>query len=108
MRIDVKPMSMNAAYSGRRFKTKLYKTYETACMIRMRAMVMPEGNLGIELRIGVSNRGFDADNSLKPIIDIMQKKYHFNDNRVYKVCVTKEVVPKGEEFIEFDIYEVME
>jgi len=55
----------------------------------------------------VSNKGFDLDNSLKPFIDILQKKYGFNDNRIYSITAMKRIVPKGEEFISFDIFECL-
>ena len=105
MRVDVKPMSMNQSYHGRRFKTKLYKAYETACMIRMVPMEIPEGNLWLTIWVGVSSKGFDIDNCAKPFIDILQKKYGFNDNRIYVLHIMKEIVKKGDEFIEFEIRE---
>jgi len=108
MKIDVKAMSMNAAYHGRRYKTKLYKAYETACMIRMQPMEIPDGELELHIQFGVSNKGFDLDNGCKPVIDIMQKKYGFNDNRIYSLSVTKRIVPKGKEYISFDIFECFE
>lgn len=66
-------------------------------------MEIPEGNLWLTIWIGVSNRGFDVDNCAKPFIDILQKKYEFNDNRIYVLHVMKEIVKKGDEFIEFKI-----
>ena len=108
MKIDVKPMSMNAAYSGRRFKTKLYKAYETNCMIKMSPMEIPDGDLELHIQFGVSSRGFDLDNGLKPVIDIMQKKYGFNDNRIMSISAYKRIVPKGQEYISFDIFECLE
>jgi hypothetical protein len=42
---------------------------------------------------------------LKPLLDLIQKKYGINDNRFYKLEVTKEIVKKGKEFIKFDIQE---
>jgi len=104
--LNVKPMTVNQAYRGRRFKTKLYKDYEKECMARMSPMEIPDGNLWITIAIGVSNRGFDADNAVKPFMDILQKKYGFNDNRVYVLHVLKEIVKKGDEFIEFYIKDI--
>jgi len=107
MKIDVKPMTMNQAYRGKRYKSDLYKTYIAACMIRMRPMEIPEGELELHLQIGVSNRGFDVDNCAKPFIDILQKKYGFNDNRIYHLSIYKRIVPKGQEYISFDIFKII-
>ena len=38
----------------------------------------------IKLEFGVSNKRFDWDNGIKNFVDILQKKYHFDDNRIYK------------------------
>ena len=35
------------------------------------------------------------------VIDILSKKYGFNDNRIYQLFLTKQIVKKGNEFIEF-------
>lgn len=43
----------------------------------------------------------DIDNFLKPFIDILQKKYGFNDKLIYKLSVKKVKVAKGDEYIDF-------
>lgn len=49
---------------------------------------------------GVSNRGFDLDNTIKPLLDTYQSIYEdFNDNKVYITFMVKRIVPKGEEYI---------
>jgi Holliday junction resolvase RusA-like endonuclease len=45
----------------------------------------------------------DIDNPVKPILDIMQKKYNFNDSDIYALNLKKSIVSKGNEFIEFEI-----
>lgn len=40
---------------------------------------------------------------MKPIQDILQKKYGFNDKDVMKAEVTKVIVPKGQEYFKFKI-----
>lgn len=64
----------------------------------------PSGRLLLQLTIGVSSKAFDLDNCLKPILDILQKKYpNFNDKNIYGMDLWKEIVPKGSEYIDFDI-----
>lgn len=108
MRVDIKPLSVNQAWQGRRFKTDKYKSYESSVMLRLKPLNIPDGNLEVQIQVGFSNKQSDLDNVLKPFLDILQKKYGFNDSRIYHLCVYKRIVPKGQEFISFDIYEAME
>jgi len=59
--------------------------------------------LEISLTVGVSNVASDVDNVVKPFLDILQKKYNFNDKYVFRLIVEKNLVVKGAEFIEFHI-----
>lgn len=103
MRVNVKPLSVNEAWQGRRFKTDNYKYYEKEVLFKLRHLVVPEGNLSIKLTFGVSNSNADWDNPIKPFVDILQKKYEFNDSRIYKAHVEKIKVKKGEEYVDFEI-----
>lgn len=105
MRIDIKPLSVNQCWQGKRFKTPAYKAYERAVLLLLKPMQIPEGELQITLEWGFSSSASDWDNPIKPFQDILQKKYGFNDNRVIKATVIKRKVKKGQEFIEFDIIE---
>lgn len=100
--IEVKPLSVNKVWQGRRFKTQDYKNYEELLMGLLPDDVeVPEGKLELHLNWGFSSSASDWDNPIKPFQDILQKKYDFNDNRVFRAIVEKEIVPKGEEYIEF-------
>ena len=49
---------------------------------------------------GLSNRGADLDNVIKPLLDTYQGIFEeFNDNKVYHIELTKEITKKGEEFL---------
>lgn len=53
---------------------------------------------------GLSNRGADLDNVLKPLLDTYQSMYEdFNDNKVYRIDAHKEIVKKGDEYLEVTI-----
>ena len=65
--------------------------------------MIPGGYLEIYLRFGQSNKLADWDNPIKPFVDILQKKYGFNDNRIKRATVDVDHVKKGEEYIYFDI-----
>jgi Holliday junction resolvase RusA-like endonuclease len=108
IKIEIKPLSVNGAWKGRRFKTKEYKQYENAVLYMLpRKYDIPDGNLEIRLRFGVSTKAFDWDNGIKQFGDILQKKYGFNDNRIYRGVVEKEIVKKGKEFVEFEIFSIV-
>ena len=66
------------------------------------ACEIPDGDLQLTIYAGVSNMNMDADNVVKPFVDILQKKYSFNDRRIKKLIVEKGKVKKGEEYIEFN------
>ena len=53
---------------------------------------------------GLSNRAADLDNVIKPVLDTFQSIYEeFNDNKVYEIHLTKEIVPKGDEYLEVSV-----
>lgn len=102
-RVKIKPLSVNQCWQGRRFKTDMYKDYEELLLVHLKPCDIPEGELELNIKVGLSSRSADVDNVLKPFIDILQKKYGFNDKNVYILRIEKEIVKKGEEYIEFKI-----
>lgn len=103
MKINVKPLSVNEAWQGRRFKTKEYTAYERLVYYSLPSYTIPDGKLAITIIFGLSNSAGDWDNPIKPFLDILQKKYNFNDNRIYEAHIIKQIVKKGKEFIQFEI-----
>lgn len=101
--LPVKPMSVNEAWTGRRFKTDAYKSYEREVLWQLPALSIPEGRLAILYEFGLSNSSADADNPVKPLQDILQKRYGFNDSRVFEITIRKTIVPRGSEFLRFTI-----
>lgn len=97
MRIDIKPLSVNEAWKGRRFKTDKYKSYERT-MLMLLPKHFKKDWTKLHIKIGVISL-YDIDNCLKPLIDVLQKKYGFNDRYITKLTVEKEVVKKGKEYI---------
>jgi hypothetical protein len=47
-KIQIKPLSVNDAWKGRRFKTDEYKVYEQVLMYKLPAIEVPEGKLRID------------------------------------------------------------
>ena len=108
-KVDIKPLSVNQAWQGKRFKTPSYKRYESNVSFLLPASLeVPDGYLSIKYTFGMSNKQSDIDNPVKLFTDILQKKYGFNDSRVYELNVRKVIVPKGEEYVEFEIKALLE
>lgn len=107
MLVKIKPLSVNQVWQGRRFKTKDYKEYEANLMALLKDFTVPKGELSIFIELGFSNKGADADNCVKPFLDVLQKRYNFNDNKIYHLNLTKKIVKKGDEYIRFNIYPIL-
>ena len=57
----------------------------------------------VNITFGFSNKVSDIDNGVKPFLDILQKKYGFNDSQIYSLNIHKVLTDKGLDFIEFEI-----
>ena len=107
-KLNEKPLSINEAWQGKRFKTPIYKSYEETILLTMpKAKVDPDEMLRIEFFFGFSNKTSDLDNPVKLLLDIAQKKYGFNDKNVFELNVRKCIVKKGDEFIQMGIYKLL-
>jgi Holliday junction resolvase RusA-like endonuclease len=101
--VQIKPLSVNKAYQGKRFRTPEYDRYQEAVMLMLPTFNIPPSLLKLVFEFGFSNTQADADNPCKLFTDILQKKYGFNDSRVYEIVIRKAIVPKGQEYIKFNI-----
>jgi len=102
--IPIKPLSVNEAWRGRRFKSPAYKRYESVVMLLLRDIPLKASPpYKITLVFGMSNARSDWDNPIKPFQDILQKRYGIDDKDIMEAHVYKQVVKKGEEFIGFSI-----
>jgi len=90
MRLDIKPLSVNEAWQGKRFRTKKYKVYTLNILMILPAMTVPEGELELYLKFGFSNSASDFDNPVKCFVDCLQKKYGFNDKMIKRCLIEVE------------------
>lgn len=102
-KIEREPISVNNCWQGRRFKTDDYKKFESDVLFLLPKITLPPAPYSIQLEFGMSNMASDIDNPVKPFLDCLQKKYGFNDKQIMKAVITKKVVPKGSEYIKFNI-----
>jgi len=99
----IKPMSVNEAYRGRRFKTEKYKAYEQEVLLRLPKLDLPEPPFTLMFEFGFSNSRADYDNPVKPYQDILQRAYGFDDKLIQQGIQRKVLVSKGEEYVKFRI-----
>ncbi len=106
-KIDIKPLSVNEAWKGKRYKTDKYKKYQKDVLILLPKLdINKESFLNINLEFGFSNLSSDIDNPVKMILDIFQKKYGFNDSKIFKLKLSKKKVEKSQEYFKFEIKEI--
>lgn len=104
IKLQIKPLSINEAYRGRRFRTPQYDTYIRQMMFALPdKLAIPQSNIKIFIEFGYSSHASDIDNGLKCFIDCLQKKYGFNDKLITELNVRKIKVEKSKEHIIFEI-----
>ena len=78
MKIDIKPLSVNKCWKGRRFKTDEYKKYEKDVRFLLGSLKIPNPPYKVFYTFGFSSASSDIDNPVKPFQDILSKEYGFN------------------------------
>ena len=107
IKLNIKPLSVNQAWKGRRFKTSKYKSFELDMMVLLPKLDLQlKGDLYIKISYGFSSKLCDIDNPCKLVLDCLVKKYGFDDRQVFKLHQEKEIVPKGKEYIKIKINEI--
>src|SRR5690625_3712830 len=103
-RSNIKPLSVNEAWQGKRYKTPKYKAYERALMFMLpKKITLPKKPYKIYLEFGMSSSLSDWDNPIKPFQDVLQSKYKFNDRDIVEAHVKKVKTKKGQEYIKWSI-----
>jgi Holliday junction resolvase RusA-like endonuclease len=103
-KINIKPLSVNEAFKGRRFHTKEHKRWtENVLFMLPRNIIIPEPPFEIYLRFGFSSTASDWDNCIKQVQDSLATKYSFNDKLIRRGVVETEIVPKGKEYFAFEL-----
>ena len=101
--IKIKPLSVNQAWAGKRFKTPKYKQYERDLLFLLPKIKLPDPPYEVYYQFGFSSSASDIDNPVKLLQDILQKRYNFDDKNIYRMIVDKKKVKKGEEYLKFEI-----
>lgn len=101
--IDIKPLSVNEAYTGKRYKTNEYRQYSNSLSWLLPKKVNIYPKMSISIIFGFKNASADIDNPTKLFLDILQNFYNFNDKNIYKITIEKQITNKP--FIMFEIHE---
>ena len=101
--VKIKPLSVNEAWRGRRFKTPLYTKWRRDIGFLLPRIEKPLPPFCLTVTFGLSNSGADIDNPTKPFLDALQDKYKINDKDIYELHLYKKLTLKGSEYIEFEI-----
>ena len=82
-KLNIRPLSLNSCFQGRRFLNQRGKSYIETCLWTMPKEKMIKGEVEVFIRIFVKNRlwAFDIDNVAKLLIDCCVKKKLIEDDR---------------------------
>lgn len=103
MRLNIKPLTVNQAWQGKRYKTPKYNKYINDVCMLLKPLEIPQGYLQLYIIFGLSSKNADIDNPIKCFVDCLQKKYGFNDRMIKRLIVEVDNCKKGDEYIEFSI-----
>lgn len=101
--VDIKPMSVNEAWKGQRYKTDAYMQYTQDLMWLLPKLVIPQPPYEVRFEFGFSSTLSDWDNPVKPTQDVLCRKYGFDDRDIVRAVVDTVKVPKGKEYFKFEI-----
>lgn len=88
MRIQIKPLSVNRCWQGKRFKTNEYKSYEEELLWLLKGNKKKSGFVKVEYKIYLKNyKMSDVGNIEKPLTDIIVKAGLIDDDRFIKKMV---------------------
>ena len=100
----IKLLSVNRCWAGRRFKTPEYKAYEKELLLTLPRKKLGNPPYSVIFEFGLHSRASDWDNPIKPLQDILCKKYGFDDKDVLNATIKKiKVAKKSDEYFKFEI-----
>lgn len=105
IKLNIKALSVNKAFQGRRFKTPEYNKFISNMMFVLPKLKdVPTKDIRLKIEFGYSSKLSDIDNGLKTFLDCLVKKYGFDDRYIIELFVTKKIVEKQKDYIKFIFY----
>lgn len=101
-RIDLCPLSVNQAYTGRRFDTEKKKEFTRKLREAIKHFVLEDcvAPYEVHYRFYISKRQ-DIDGAIKVLQDVICEHFWFDDREIYKIVAEK--IVSEEHYFEFDI-----
>ena len=92
--VDIKPLSVNSAWQGKRFKTKAYHDFERDLLWLLPKNIKPiEGRVEVRFRFHMKNHKLaDWDNPIKPLQDVLVKSGIIQEDRHIYLGMGQKVV----------------
>jgi len=105
LKINIKPISINIAFQGRRFKTKKAKDFEQELFYILPKKNMIKGWVEINYKLYLKNwKMTDGDNCIKIMQDTLVKKGYIEDDRkIMRYVIEK--IPSEKDRVEVEIKE---
>jgi len=105
--IPVKPLSVNEAWRGQRYRTDSYKTFVAKVLYHLKRLnprKPPRGKKMAHYVWGFSSDNSDTDNPTKPFQDALCRFFKKGDDKdIEFIILEKDKVRKGDEYIGFCI-----
>ncbi len=103
MIIELKPISINEAFQGKRFKTKKCKDFENDFMLLAPKRKMIKGRVEVKYKFYMKNHSrADYDNVIKVVQDlIVECGYIEDDRKIYKATIYK--IPSDKDYMDIKI-----
>lgn len=100
MIFEIKPLSVNKCWAGRRFKTPEYKQFEKdlSILIKEKKLKKFKGEVEIDIFFRFKNKLSDIDNCVKPILDILVKNGIIEDDRMIRALFLFKDIAKNDSF----------
>lgn len=108
--MPVKPLSVNAAWQGRRFKTKEHKQFEKIVQTILRAHPFQrfEGPYFVRYLFALKNASrTDTSNLIKVLEDNLVKAGIISDDRKVD-CLLAEKIPADDDWVEIEVLPINE
>lgn len=100
-KILIKPMSVNEAYTGKKWNTKSHRNWVKSVLKALPDITIPNAPYQINFTFGMSNEAADGDNCVKVAQDVIATKYGFNDKKIRRWVIDVDIVKKGQEYFKF-------
>lgn len=106
LKLNVKPLSANKMFYRNKNKTAEYRSFQEEVRDEMMGVEWQHEDKPVKfiIKVGLSSKLADLDNTLKPLLDTFQSIYpDFNDKMVYRLEAEKELVEKGKEYLHVQV-----